>query len=152
MNITTERSNAEKRIAGNGAVVTTFKAAKRNGVPDLDMVVIQEGTVFTIDKDYKLYQIPIPGTNNTYLALVSREGIIIPVSVYTRAATDATTGERVKPSGTAIDAFYKKVTMEEAFNEIVDKPQKLMKKTVVNCENRQGEAYTVNVWTVDFVA
>lgn len=154
--IASKRVVEEQRAAAQGTVCNTFGAAGAGAVRSLELNNISEGETVTIPVDYKVYKLPIAGSQNSAVAVITEEGRRFFIGALTRGAMPANGGEFVRPSGTVVEACQKYGNMDEFFKaEMAGKKIKFTKKTVVVAENRfGGESPTrnVNVWQIDYVA
>lgn len=155
--IKSARQISEERAALQGSVKNSFKDAGIGAVRPLDMNNISEGEVVTIPVDYKIYEMPIAGSTNKAVKIVTVEGKDLWVGCLTRGAMPAEEGSTyVKPSGTVVEAVQKYGSLDDAFkDELAGKKIKFTKKTPVVTVDRwsaNGGTRTTNVWTIDFVA
>ena len=139
---------ATERAALEGSK-TTFEA-ENTSVRSLVLNTIPLEEPFVIPNDYQLFKVPIRGTDNEALKVITEEGYDFWVSCLTRGAKDANTGEYIPASGTVVDVVQKFAKMSEAFEEIKGKPMQFTKKTEVDAVYN-GEPRKVNVYQIDFV-
>lgn len=155
--IKSARQISEERAALQGSVKTSFKEAGVGAVRSLEMNNINEGETVTIPVDYKIYEMPIAGSTNKAVKIITEEGKDLFIGCLTRGAMPAEEGKPyVRPSGTVVEAVQKYGSLDDAFkNELAGKKIKFTKKTPVVTVDRwsaEGGTRTTNVWTIDFVA
>lgn len=150
----TPRQIAEERSIALGEVKSTFKDAGVGAVRSLEMNNIAEGETVTIPMDYKIIQVPISGSTNKAVQVITEEGKAFWVGCLTRGAMPADGSTYVRPSGTVVEACQKYGNMDEFWqNEMRGKKIKFTKKTKVIANAFEGDGTReVNVWTLDFVA
>lgn len=148
MEVKTPYQLATERAALEGSK-TTFEA-ENTSVRSLVLNTIPLEEPFVIPVDYQLFKVPIRGTNNEALKVITEEGYDFWVSCLTRGAKDANTGEYIPASGTVVDVVQQFSKMSEAFEEIKGKPMKFSQKTEVDAVYN-GEPRKVNVYKIDFV-
>lgn len=150
----TPRQIAEERSIAQGEVKATFQDAGVGAVRSLEMNNIAEGETVTIPMDYKIIQVPIAGSTNKAVQVITEEGKAFWVGCLTRGAMPADGSAYVRPKGTVVEACQKYGNMDEFWqNEMRGKKIKFTKKTKVIANAFEGDGTReVNVWTLDFVA
>ena len=118
------RTENEKRLEMMGKVLNTFKATACAIVPPREYTSIEEGTVFKIPSDFKIFEVSltsIPG--KTTLKIVTEEGYEINPKWFVRGGKSADTGDYIRPTGTAVDAIFASgaVDFDTAFKKVVNK-------------------------------
>lgn len=152
--IKSARQIAEERSIAQGELKATFKEAGVGAVRSLEMNNIAEGETVTIPKDYKIIQVPIAGSTNKAVQVITEEGKAFWVGCLTRGAMPAAGGEYVRPKGTVVAKCQEYGSMDEFWDkEMRGKKVKFVKKEKVVANAFDGEGTReVNVWTLDFVA
>lgn len=154
--IRTPRQLAEARSALAGRKVTSFQEAGVASVRSIEMNSVTEGDVVTIPVDYQIFEVPIAGSTNKAVKVVTEEGKDLFVGCFTRGAMPLDGSPYVRPSGTVVEAIQNHASMDEAFRqELAGKKIRFTKKTVVSTKDRfsvNGAPRNVNVWQIDFVA
>lgn len=147
------RAIAEERAIANGEVFNSFKEAGMGAVRSLEMNNISEGETVTIPQDYKVIKVPIAGSTNKAVQIITEEGKAFWPSALTRGAMPAAGGDYVRPKGSVVDKCQTYGSMDEFFDkEMRGQKVKFTKKEVVVANAFGGAEGTreVNVWTIDF--
>lgn len=150
----TARMIAEERAIAGGEVCKSFKDAGVGAVRALELNNIAEGETVTIPQDYKVIRVPIAGSTNKAVQVITEEGKTFWVGCITRGASPADGSPYVRPKGTVVETAQKYGSMDEFWEkEMRGKKVKFTKKEVVVANAFTGEGTReVNVWTLDFVA
>ena len=118
------RTENEKRLEMMGQTISSFKDTACAIVPPKEYTPIEEGTVFKIPSDFKIFKVPltsIPG--KTTLKIVTEEGYELNPKWSVRGGKSADTGDYIRPTGTAVDAIFASgaVDFDTAFKKVVNK-------------------------------
>ena len=118
------RVENEKRLEMIGQTISSFKDTACAIVPPKEYTPIEQGTIFKIPSDFKIFKVPltsIPG--KTTLKIVTEEGFEINPKWFVRGGKSADTGDYIRPSGTAVDAIFSSgaVDFDTAFKKVVNK-------------------------------
>ena len=147
MEAKTPRQLAEERAAAAGKQVSSCAAAHKNSVRNIDLVTIGEDTVVTVPEDFKLFEMPITGSTQTYLVFIDTTGIQVPLGPLTRGAKPLDGSEYKKPSGGVVMECQKYSTYDE-FLAANKGAHWLFKKVNPYEVMGRGEPYTAKVWTI----
>lgn len=152
--IKSARVIAEERAIAQGELAASFKEAGVGAVRSLEMNNINEGETVTIPTDFKIIKVPIAGSTNKAVQVITEEGKAFWVGCLTRGAMPAAGGDYVRPKGTVVEAAQKYGNMDEFWEkEMKGKKIKFTKKEKVIANAFDGEGTReVNVWTLDFVS
>lgn len=115
--VKSNRQIAEERADANGSSFDSFKDAGAASVRSLVPEFIPVGTTFTIPTDYKVRKEVIRGTTNSYVYVITEEGLKFPISMLTRGAMPIDGGEYVPPTGTVIEDVKNYGDMDKLFKE-----------------------------------
>ena len=152
--IKSARVIAEERAIAQGELATSFKEAGVGAVRSLEMNNINEGETVTIPTDFKIIKVPIAGSTNKAVQVITEEGKAFWVGCLTRGAMPADGSPYVRPKGTVVEAAQKYGNMDEFWEkEMKGKKIKFTKKEKVVANAFDGEGTRdVNVWTLDFAS
>ena len=148
------RAIAEERAIAQGELANSFKEAGVGAVRSLEMNNINEGETVTIPSDFKIIKVPIAGSTNKAVQVITEEGKAFWVGCITRGAMPADGSAYVRPKGTVVETAQKYGNMDEFWEkEMKGKKIKFTKKEKVVANAFDGEGTReVNVWTLDFVS
>jgi hypothetical protein len=135
-------------------LAASFKEAGVGAVRSLEMNNINEGETVTIPTDFKIIKVPIAGSTNKAVQVITEEGKAFWVGSLTRGAMPADGSAYVRPKGTVVEAAQKYGNMDEFWEkEMKGKKIKFTKKEKVVANAFDGEGTReVNVWTLDFAS
>lgn len=152
--IKSARVIAEERAIAQGELAASFKEAGVGAVRALEMNNIKEGETVTIPTDYKIIKVPIAGSTNKAVQVITEEGKAFWVGCITRGAMPADGSEYVRPKGTVVEAAQKYGNMDEFWKEEM-KGKKITfakkEKVIANAFDGEGTR-EVNVWTLNFAS
>ena len=152
--IKSARIIAEERAIAQGELAASFKEAGVGAVRSLEMNNINVGETVTIPTDFKIIKVPIAGSTNKAVQVITEEGKAFWVGSLTRGAMPADGSAYVRPKGTVVEAAQKYGNMDEFWEkEMKGKKIKFTKKEKVIANAFDGEGTReVNVWTLDFAS
>lgn len=118
------RVENEKRLEMMGQTISSFKDTACAIVPPKEYIPIEQGTIFKIPSDFKIFKVPLtsmPG--KTTLKIVTEEGYEINPKWFIRGGKNVETGDYIRPTGTAVDAIFSSgaVDFDTAFKKVVNK-------------------------------
>jgi hypothetical protein len=151
--IKSARVIAEERAIAQGELAASFKEAGVGAVRSLEMNNITVGETVTIPVDYKIIKVPIAGSTNKAVQVITEEGKAFWVGCLTRGAMPADGSAYVRPKGTVVEKAQEYGNMDDFWDkEMRGKKIKFEKKEVVVANAFDGEGTReVNVWTLNFV-
>ena len=151
-NVKSARVIAEERAIAQGELAASFKEAGVGAVRSLEMNNINEGETVTIPTDFKIIKVPIAGSTNKAVQVITEEGKAFWVGSLTRGAMPADGSAYVRPKGTVVDKCQEYGNMDEFWDkEMRGKKIKFTKKEKIVANAFDGEGTReVNVWTLDF--
>lgn len=151
--IKSARVIAEERAIAQGELAASFKEAGVGAVRSLEMNNITVGETVTIPVDYKIIKVPITGSTNKAVQVITEEGKAFWVGCLTRGAMPADGSAYVRPKGTVVEKAQEYGNMDDFWDkEMRGKKIKFEKKEVIVANAFDGEGTReVNVWTLNFV-